>query len=206
MLKSNVVARGMLLGLLVFMAALPASGADKPGKDPAKQMQQKLRVAEQEKAQLSRRVAEAESQVKDLETKVSDAQHKSEAAETRFDQTSRELHATRQQLAASKAEQAALAGKLSDTERRLAELKSTADAEKMHMESAANRLKGSLAGCTERNDRMYKLGSELIERYEAKGCMTSVLQSEPFTGIRRAQIEKMVEEDRESLDKEQLNP
>jgi len=49
---------------------------------------------------------------------------------------------------------------------------------------------------------MYKLGFELIERYER----IAVSQAEPITGIRRARIEKMAEEERETFDKERLPP
>jgi len=51
---------------------------------------------------------------------------------------------------------------------------------------------------------MYKLGNDLLNKYEEKSCFSSVLQAEPFTGLKRAQIEKMIEEDREKLDKDQL--
>ena len=51
---------------------------------------------------------------------------------------------------------------------------------------------------------MYKLGFELIDRYENKSFLTSALQAEPFTGLKRAQIEKMAEEERERFDKERL--
>jgi hypothetical protein len=53
---------------------------------------------------------------------------------------------------------------------------------------------------------MYKLGNELLDKYEEKSCFTSALQAEPFTGLRRARIEKMIEEEREKLDKDELNP
>jgi hypothetical protein len=74
------------------------------------------------------------------------------------------------------------------------------------MEAALAKLKTGLSGCWERNDRMYKLGNELLVKYEQKSCFTSALQAEPFTGLKRAQIEKMVEEDREKFDKDQLLP
>ena len=62
----------------------------------------------------------------------------------------------------------------------------------------------ALAASRERNERMYRLGFELIDRYENKGVWTSALQAEPFTGLKRAQIEKMAEEDRDKFDKERL--
>jgi hypothetical protein len=49
---------------------------------------------------------------------------------------------------------------------------------------------------------MYKLGNELINRYER----IAISQAEPITGIGRAQIEKMAEQERDKLDKDRLPP
>ena len=51
---------------------------------------------------------------------------------------------------------------------------------------------------------MYKLGFELIERSKRKPSWTSLLEAEPFTGLKRAQIEKMAEEEREKFDAARL--
>jgi len=196
----------LVLGTLAALATGPSFAADKPAKDPSRRLQQQLRVVEQEKTQLTQKVAEVEAQAKESEAKAADAQHRSDAAAGRIARLARDLDAQREQAAASKAEQAALTAKLAETEHKLAELRSAASADKQQYEIAIARQRTALAGCSERNARMYKLGNELLDKYEEKSCLASVFQAEPFTGLKRAQVEKMVEEDREKLDKEQLIP
>jgi hypothetical protein len=41
---------------------------------------------------------------------------------------------------------------------------------------------------------------QLLERYEKKGCMSSLLEQEPFTQIKRVELENLVEDYRDRLD------
>jgi len=200
----------LVIGLSAALVVLPAIAADKPGKDqgPTRKLQQQLRASEQEKVQLAQQKAEVETQLKDSQEKAADGLRRADAATSRNVRLSKELEAVKAEkdalTAASKAEQEALAAKLAETERKLAELRLAYSTEKQQLQAAFARQRTALAGCWERNDRMYKLGNELLESYEQKSCFSSMLQAEPFTGLRRAQIEKMVEEDREKFDKDQL--
>lgn len=196
----------LALALVAMLSAGNAAAADKAAKDPSRRLQQQLRAVEQEKAKLAQQMAEREAQVKDMEDKLAESQRLIDAAAAKVTRLNKELAGMRDQVAAGKAEQAALTAKLADAERKTADLKQTFGVEKQQLESAAARQRTNLAACSERNARMYKLGNELLDKYEAKSCLSSVLQAEPFTGLKRAQVEKMIEEDREKLDKDQLNP
>jgi chromosome segregation ATPase len=193
----------LVLVAIIALTAGTSFAADKPAKDPSKRLQQQLRQAEQEKAQLNQKVAEAETQLKDVQEKSTAAKRQADEASGRAARLSKELDNLRTQSAEEKQ---SLTAKLAETERKLADLKQSAAAEKQQMESNAARQRTALAGCSERNARMYKLGNELLDKYAEKSCFTSVLQSEPFTGLKRAQIEKFVEEEREKLDKDELIP
>ena len=119
------------------------------------------------------------------------------------DRLKSDLDRLRSQAAADKE---SLTAKLTETERMLAELKLGFSADRQQFESVATRQRTALAACSERNARMYQLGNDLLDKYEEKSCVSAILQAEPFTGLKRAQIEKMIEEERENLDKDVLNP
>jgi chromosome segregation ATPase len=196
----------LVIGMTAATVALSALAADKPaGKDQAqlRHLQQQLHAAEQEKSQLLQQKTDAETQLKETQEKAADAERKASLRSARL---SKELEAVKAekeaQAAASKAERDALAAKLAQTERALADQRQ----QTQQLEGAFARQKTALTGCRQRNDRMYKLGNDLLEKYEQKGCFASMLQGEPFTGLKRAQIEKMVEEDREKFDKDQILP
>jgi chromosome segregation ATPase len=194
--------KGLILGLAAVLLALPVLAADKPGKDQTRHLEQQLRAAQQEKNRLTQEKTETETKLKDVQGKVTDAEHRADAAGARSSRLNKELDAAKADIAAGKAEKEALAAKLAETERQVTELRN----EKQHVEVALTGHKKALGDCQARNARMYDLGNELLDKYEHKGCFASVLQAEPFTGLKRAQIEKMVEADREKFDKEQILP
>ena len=193
----------LILAVVAALTAGSSFAAEKPAKDQSRRLQQQLRQAEQEKAQLNQKVAETESQLKEVQEKSVASKRQAEEASGRASRLSKELDNLRSQAAAEKE---SLTAKLTETERKLADLQRSFAAEKQQLESAAARQRTALAGCAERNARMYKLGNELLDKYEEKSCFTSALQAEPFTGLKRARIEKMIEEEREKLDKDELNP
>jgi len=193
----------LVLGVVIALTAGTSFAADKPAKDQSRRLQQQLRQVEQEKAQLSQKVAETESELKELQEKLLAAKRLADEASARASRLSKDLDKARSQAAADKE---SLTAKLTETEHKLADLQRSFAAEKQQLENVAARQRTALAGCAERNARMYKLGNELLDKYEEKSCFTSALQAEPFTGLQRARIEKMIEEEREKLDKDELNP
>jgi chromosome segregation ATPase len=210
MIRLTTCRNWLVFAVSAALVVLPSLAADKPANDPSRRLQQQLRKTEQEKAQLLQKKTEVEGQLKEALEKSADAQHRADAATSRNARLNKELAAVKAEkealAATSKEELVALAAKLAETERKLTEQRLAYGAEKQQMEAAFARQKTALSGCSERNDRMYKLGYELLEKFEQKSCFTSVLQAEPFTGLKRAQIEKMGEEDREKFDKDQILP
>jgi chromosome segregation ATPase len=194
--------KGLILGLVAALLALPVLAADKPGKDQTRRLEQQLRAAQQEKNRLTQEKTDTENKLKDVEGKVTEAEKRAEGASARSARLNKELDAAKADIATDKAEKEALAAKLAESERKVTELRN----EKQRVEVALAGHKKALGDCQARNARMYDLGNELLDKYEKKGCLDSALQAEPFTRLKRAQIEKMVEEDRERLDNEQLLP
>jgi F0F1-type ATP synthase membrane subunit b/b' len=198
--------------LLLMLAVLlcPAMAADKPGKDATRRLQQQLRKADQEKSQLLTEKADVEGKLNEALDKAGAAKTRADSGERRAAQLDKELKTLKAEkdalVAANQTEVETLNRKTADAERRIVEQKSAFEAEKLRLESISKNQLTALNGCSERNARMYKLGNELLDKYEHKSCWDSALQGEPFTGLRRAQIEKMVEENREKLDKDQLLP
>jgi chromosome segregation ATPase len=68
-------------------------------------------------------------------------------------------------------------------------------------------LKGTQAQldhCESNNARLAILGTELVEKYERKGLVTTILQNEPFTQVKKVEIENLAAEYREQIEKEKL--
>lgn len=193
--------RRLFLIAIAALATLPALSADKP--DPAKRLQQQLRKAEQERQQLTLQKVEAEKQLKDAQEKAAEAGRSATQRNARLSREVASLKAEKEALAeSSKVEQAALTAKLTETERRLSELR----LEKQQLDAVFARQKTALGTCVERNVGMYRLGNEVLDKYEQKGCFTSLLQGEPFTQLQRAKIENFMEDYRDKLEAQKFEP
>ena len=58
--------------------------------------------------------------------------------------------------------------------------------------------------CADNNIRLYHIGDELIKRYRDKGFTGTLLQNEPFTQVKKVELEKLVENYKERIDREKL--
>ncbi|MCU0588425.1 MAG: hypothetical protein MUF52_09735 [Syntrophobacteraceae bacterium] len=70
-----------------------------------------------------------------------------------------------------------------------------------------SQLKGTeakLEQCESHNARLALLGTELVEKYEKKGLVTSMFQNEPFTQVKKVEIENLAAEYRDKIEKEKL--
>lgn len=194
-------ARALCAAALVLLT-LPVMAADRSSKESAaaRRLEQQLRAAKQEKDQLTQEKTGLEGQLKEAQAKAAEAHHRNQSASARNAELAKELDGARASIAAAAADKEALAAKLAETERKLGELR----LDKQRVDLALAGEQKTHGECRARNANMYALGNELIDRYEHKTCSDAMLQTEPFTGIKRAQIEKMIEQDRERLDKNQI--
>ncbi len=63
---------------------------------------------------------------------------------------------------------------------------------------------GDLKQCVDNDMALYKIGNEVLDRYEHKGVFESLREREPFTKIKRVQLENLVDEYHWKLDDELL--
>lgn len=59
--------------------------------------------------------------------------------------------------------------------------------------------------CREQNGRLATLGLELIGSYQQKSCKDAVLQREPFTGLKKVEMENLIEAWRDRLERDQVS-
>ena len=52
---------------------------------------------------------------------------------------------------------------------------------------------GALGTCVASNDKLLATGNEILDRYESKGCFASVREKEPFTQVKRVQLQNLVD-------------
>jgi chromosome segregation ATPase len=198
--------------LLAAVIATPAWAANESReKQMLRRMQQQVQQTEQARAQAEQEKiaaladkAAAESELKKLdatERKLSTEQAARGRAENGLKSAQSELEALKTRLA--------------ETEKKLADnvALQRATAEKLaQTESAKKQTEQQLAGnredlklCQTHNGSLYTLGRELMQKYQDKSCQDALAQAEPFTGLKKIEVENLMETWRDQLDREKLS-
>lgn len=200
-LKASTLA---LLIVLVSTAG-PAWSVDK--KETQRRAQQAIRHAQAKAAELERANVELDGRLKEQEARAAEAQQGLEQAAQRHhrltQEHARELARAADLEARLKAAEEALQqvrGELADT--RTARQEGERLLERATAEKTA--LDETLAQCIDKNGRLYQLGRTLIDHVEKPGPLTSVLRAEPFTQIKRVELENIFQDARDDLDRHRL--
>ncbi|ODU50836.1 MAG: hypothetical protein ABS92_01720 [Thiobacillus sp. SCN 63-374] len=197
--------------LLAGLATAPAWGANESReKQMLRRLQQQVQQTEQARAQAEQEKA----------TALADK----DAAERELEK----LSATKRQLANANAARGKLDGELKSAQTELETLKARlattekqladsvalqrATADKLIQSEFAHRLasqqladnRQDLKVCREHNTRLYTLGRELSVKYRDKSCQDALAQAEPFTGLKKIEVENLMETWRDQLDRDKL--
>jgi chromosome segregation ATPase len=194
--------------LILLTLAVPAlvsaahAGDGNMQKSEVRRLQQTARRLMEEKAQLEREKADVESKEKETEAKLADATRASSLARARGATLDKDL-----QAAADAATQ--LKARLAETERQLAEQsegRNKAEDEGRRLRAALGAQEAATKDCQAKNVALYRYGQELAEKYKDKGVVDALTQQEPFTGLKRVQIENLLEDYRDKLDSQKIEP
>jgi cell division septum initiation protein DivIVA len=197
------------LSLVLLAGALSAHAqTTRQGSDGLARLQAVVQQLTSERAALQADNSKLEARVGELETQLAAAQkaHSSLASELVRTQASERLATTNGD---------ALNNRLEDARTRMQELiarfrETASNLQQTEQERGA--LKQQLAAstqqldlCSKRNVALYEVGNEVLDRYESKGLWTVLRQKEPFTQLKRAQIENLSEDYRARMDDAQYN-
>lgn len=116
------------------------------------------------------------------DAKIREAQDQLQAAQTSAQTSARELEQTKMRLQ-----------ELIDKYRELAVNTRSIETDKTRAEEALARSKAANDRCVTDNSALYQLDLEVLDRYEHQGAFSYLARAEPFTKIKRAEIENLVD-------------
>lgn len=203
--------RSLSMLLIAATLAAPAWAANESReKQMLRRVQQQMQQIEQARAQAEQEKAAALADRDALERERD--RLRGEARRLSGERTAR-IRAERA-LKGAQDEIEALRTTLADAEARLAESQRQAQTTARTLadaESARRQTEATLAGarqdlgrCADHNGRLYGLGRELMAKYRDKTCQDALAQAEPFTGLRRVEVENLLEAWRDRADAERL--
>jgi len=110
-------------------------------------------------------------------------------------------------LGGVKAKKTSSDGALVKSKETLREIQENLDktlAEKQVAEASASERGLQLEQCTIKNAKLYELNGELLQRYANKGVRDAMAKREPFTGLKKVQMENLVQDIQGQLDEQRF--
>jgi chromosome segregation ATPase len=195
-----------LLGLVNTTHA--ANDRDRAVREAMRRSQMQVQQIEQEKAQLEeekkkaiQETEAAKKQIGILKVSVASERRKRLSVEKDQKAVQDELAKAKEKAANLEKSLADMTAKETNTSRMLAQM----EGEKKRAEQTIVMRDQTITGCETRNAKLYGYGRELMTQYERKSCKDALKQAEPFTGLKKVEIENLLEGYRDKLDNERIS-
>jgi cell division septum initiation protein DivIVA len=194
-------ARVLLLVLLPLLsAAVTAQEVRRPGSDATARLQQQLageRTALQaENARLKDQVGKLEQGAKSLTTEKESLARQVSSAESKASRTQAGERVVSSRLESAELRLNEVVGKYKE----LAEQLRNVEIERTDLSRQAAVDSQALKVCAEKNVQLAGIAGEALDRYENKGFFSALADAEPFTRLKRVEVENAVEAYRQQVE------
>ena len=185
----------IILSVCMFTAVFASSPRDGGGANS--QAQALIQQLGMERTRLNAENAKLKKQIKDLENQLEEINSDKQTAEAQLNKTQQQLSSKTQfsddvvnRLKDAKSKMEELIGKFRETISNLRQVEN----ENALRAQEITRLEQELNTCATSNVELSKLGMEVLDNYENKGFWDRAGQKEPFTQLKRVQIENIVDD------------
>jgi hypothetical protein len=196
----------LLLASLCLVLPARADDADAIArlKDALRSTMLQLRSVTTDRDNLTAQVTDLQSQNDTLTKQLADLSKKSAAEQ---DADSKTITVLKVQVSDQEGSIAALQGSLDqwkDSQRKAVGIANATEAKRAKLAELSIHLQRVVDDQKVKNDEMYKLGMELLDRYEKFGLGEALTAKEPFIGITRTKFETLVQDYHDKLLDQQI--
>lgn len=202
----------LLLACLVASSSVAAEAPNAPSAAEAKLRESlratmlQLRTAETERATFQAEKATLEESVKalteKLEAQTKDGESREKASQAAMDGLNKRLENQSGEIARL---QESLE-KWKDSQKKAAALAEATETKRARAAAEVVVLNRKVADHQVKNAAMFKLGNEILDRYEKFGLGTALTAREPFVGLTRVKFENLVQDYGDKLTAEKIKP
>lgn len=202
----------VVASVLVLAGATGPTHAAKQ-KDPAKEALRRVQV-EMKKVQDDIKKVQEEKALIDIELEVT--KKKTGSLEAAAARAERRRTALDKEATSLRQDKVTLAGKTVQLEQVLAEEKKSLSETRVRLDQETGKRQGleqmlstrdkELGSCETKNRTLYRYQVDLIKHAQARGTLHAILDSEPFTGLGRIEVENLLEEYRDKVEAEKIVP
>jgi chromosome segregation ATPase len=193
--------------LLCLLASSPLHAEEKA--DPTARMREamrgmalQLRNIQTERDNLAVKQAEAEQKQKELETQIKTLTKNAADDKVTIDS----LKARLSEQEARTAQTAQELEKWKAACNKAEELAKTKESERAKLAERVILLDRIVADQKTKNAEMFKVGNEILTRYEKFGLGTAITAREPFTGLTRVKLQNLVQDYSDKLGEQRIKP
>ncbi len=193
----------VLFALLVLTSAAHAQTARSGGGAADAQLLQQLQQLASERTQLQAENAKLKKELEDVKKKIKGLEsdrtalnQRAQSAAAALAQSSASKEGLEQSLSQQRTRMEELIAKFRETATTLRDVETDRAQARTQLATREQELKT----CVEKNLALYKVNSEALDRLENQSFWTSVARKEPFTQLKRTQIENLVDEYRGRAD------
>jgi Fe-S cluster assembly scaffold protein SufB len=188
------------------LGAADAPNADAKMRETLRNTMLQLRTAEAEKATLQAAQAANDAKLKEAMANIEKMSKESTAAQEESEKTINSLKArvTEHELEIARFKEAL--DKWQTSQRQAADLAARKEGERSKLADEKIVLQRKVADQQVRNDAMFKLGSEILTRYEKFGLGDALTSREPFVGITRVKFQSLIQDFQDKLVDQKIKP
>lgn len=212
-LRSSIAIFVLLNGISCFMA-WPANAdndiSDHQNNDAFRRMQLMAKKLQEEKSQLQAELEENSNKILEKETQNSALSRTAKDLETNLANNQQRYADLQSRLQASNTRLADMENALADTRSRFGDLsrlqQETAqkvlelESEKHALETGLRERENDVSTCTTKNANLYSYGLDLIKLFDKPSAYERALRTEPFTKLKRVELENIFQDYRDKLD------
>jgi chromosome segregation ATPase len=199
---SVIAALALILGTLFTAPALAQVQRSGGGGASAQLMQQYQQLAA-ERTQLQADNAKLKKDFDDLKKQLDGLKQQASVSKAGASRSEAAIVAARAEndsnakaLADTKSKMQELIGRFRET---ITQLR-TLETERTELQQQVAQSTAAYDKCAERNYSLYQTTAEVLDRYEHQGAFSYLARSEPFTRLKRTQIENLVDEYRQRVE------
>ncbi len=191
------IAAIIALTSFAISGAWAAADAEKEAKHEMRKMQAQLSAVQKEKADLA-------TQLEDLKKQLGAASSKSAALEKKSGGQKKQFAELTAKLEESDNNLQKMTQQYADTNKALQQVQKEKEQVQKEKEQEGKQLSGDVRICEKKNTDLYRISTELLEKYHSKGVFTALLEAEPFTQIEKVKVENLMQEYRDKTDAAKL--
>jgi chromosome segregation ATPase len=206
--SAAIVASALAGSFLLQPFAAEAQAARGGGAANAELMQQLQQLASErtslqaDNARLKQQLADVTKQRDDLKKSQQTVEQRSRVSAAALEQSSRERAASEEELTQLKARMQELIAKFRETVQTMRQIEVEGSTAKQNLATRDQQLKV----CVDRNLALYKLNGEVLTHYEHDSVWAHMARAEPFTQIKRAQLENLIDDYKARAADERVGP